>query len=297
MNKRIALVDGGEVLWRVGCGSEIRRYRIYPKNEQSWINSFSYKKDAVEYCEKYGGALLDNGNYEELFIEKDIKAVSIHTAKLNLESFLKTIKNDTEAEHLIVCFGNLEGLNFRHELASFNKYKDRPPYKPLLYYHILDAILSNYATQHAGELDLEDDDVLAILYNELKQEKCEPIICSHDKDMLQVPGLHYHTDKKELFEVSVVQGLRSFYNQLYTGDAIDTIPGFYEITGQRKATKKVYEYIDKLEDESDMYQYVLSLYQATLGAKDIEDLECILYEIGNLLYLRRSWDDKGWSMI
>lgn len=288
--KRIALVDAGELLWRVGSGSEIRRWRVYINGEEKegYIASFRYKKDADYFIENY--------DPESFTAYLESTPVSKNTAKHNLELFLSRIKEKTEAESLLICFGNLKDLNFRNELATFRKYKDRPHDKPHHYEYLKTLIMSEYNYYNDVEA-LEDDDVLAIIYNNYinaNERRFQPIICSHDKDMLQVPGLHYHTDREELFEISVVEGLRNFYKQLISGDSVDTIPGLYQITG-KKNSKKYAKVIDNLEHEEDMYHFVLSLYQEALGCLDTDDLECILWEIGNLLYLRRSWDDEGWT--
>jgi hypothetical protein len=47
-----------------------------------------------------------------------------------------------------------------------------------------------------------------------------------------------------------------------------------------------------------LYRYVKNLYLIGLHAWDTndEDLDCILWEIGNLLYIRRSFNDGGWEI-
>jgi DNA polymerase-1 len=65
--------------------------------------------------------------------------------------------------------------------------------------------------------DVEGDDVLGIL--------CEPgdVICSWDKDMLTIPGLHFR--REEVVEVDQLAADRAFYTQVLTGDAADNYPG------------------------------------------------------------------------
>jgi hypothetical protein len=46
----------------------------------------------------------------------------------------------------------------------------------------------------------------------------------------------------------------------------------------------------------ELYAFVRDLYYDALGIMDYDDLDCILWEIGNLLYIRRSFNDGGWEI-
>lgn len=302
---RIALIDGGELLFRVAAGSEVRRWNIYIQGEErdGYLSSHHYKDDADLWIKE-----LDL--QEDLVAVLDKYPVSERLAKENLDIFIKTIIIKTEADSVLVCFGSADGSNFRNDIATFKTYKDRPKDRPYHYYMLKDHVQRNYPW-YETQRPYEDDDILAILHNEIcKRETNIPIICSHDKDMLQVPGWHYHTDSQELFPISEVEGLYNFYKQLLSGDPVDTIPGLFQITG-KKNSKKNLERLDYLvtkygerdldEIEEAMYSHVFNIYLDALGGKvkcreQSTDLDCILWEIGNLLYLRRSWDDEGWKV-
>ncbi len=302
---RIALIDGGELLFRVAAGSEVRRWNVYIQGEEKdgYLSSHHYKDDAEMWVRE-----LDL--QEDLILTLDKYPVSERLAKENLDIFIKTIITKTEASSVLICFGHPTGANFRNDIATYKKYKDRPKDRPHHYYMLKDYVQRNYPWYETS-LPYEDDDILAIIHNEIwKQERNLPIICSHDKDMLQVPGWHYHTDHQELFPVSEVEGLYNFYKQLLSGDPVDTIPGLYQITGV-KNSKKYLERLDYLaskygerdlkEIETAMYMHVFNTYLTALNGKvkcreQHTDLDCILWEIGNLLYLRRTWDDQGWEI-
>lgn len=287
--KKIALVDGGEICFRVSAGSDIRRWNVYVEGEEAdgHIASFHYKKEATKYI---------NGR-EELVAIQSIQTTSVSFANNSTTAFLRTIKEDTQADQVIVCFGHPKGLNFRNDIATFKKYKDRAGDRPHHYETVKSYIKNNFDYYETTE-PYEDDDVLAILYNDLEAfDYYHPIICSTDKDLNQVPGRHYNIRKRELYDVSVVQGYRNFYNQLLSGDPTDTIPGIYYITG-KKNTKDLSETLSYCHTRATMYQRVYFIYYIALESKEKSiptDLDCILWEIGNLLYLRRSWDDEGWN--
>lgn len=287
----LALIDGGEACFRVSAGSQIVRYRIYPYHDKKdgYIKEFRYAKDADKWLKSHNFN-PDDPEYER---EKFISSGSEVYTKRNTATFINDIKKGTQCDLLLVCFGH-PTKNFRHDVATIQDYKagrgDRPPH----YYVVRDYLREHYAYYEAEEW-LEDDDVMASFQTQLMvDEGVETVICSQDKDMLQVPGWHYNTRSKELFEVSVVQGLKEFYKQLISGDGTDTIPGLYALTGKRNS-KKFAEDIDAIlaepADEMEVYEYVHQLYSNAFGTGDYQ-VDAILTEVGNLLYLRRAWVDS-----
>lgn len=67
-------------------------------------------------------------------------------------------------------------------------------------------------------------------------DQCNSIICSIDKDLKQIPGLHYNFVKKEFDKVYYNDGLRFFYQQILTGDVSDNVKGLRGI-GPKRAEK------------------------------------------------------------
>ena len=66
---------------------------------------------------------------------------------------------------------------------------------------------------------IEADDALGINQNE------DTIICSIDKDLLQIPGKHYNFVREETYDISEFTGLFNFYKQMLTGDRTDNVTG------------------------------------------------------------------------
>ncbi len=95
----------------------------------------------------------------------------------------------------------------------------------------------------------EADDMLGI--NQTK----ETILCSLDKDLDMIPGLHYNWVKGDLYEISKIEAIQHFYRQLLIGDRSDNIFGVDGI-GKVKAGRL----IDHLLDEQEMYEVVRNLY-------------------------------------
>jgi 5'-3' exonuclease len=97
--------------------------------------------------------------------------------------------------------------------------------------------------------DLEADDVLGLNMDDAS------VIASIDKDLLQIPGKHYNWKLDSFFDVTPIEGLRSFYQQVLSGDPADNIKGCKGI-----GPKKAKEIIGELEDADWMWKSVCFQY-------------------------------------
>lgn len=95
----------------------------------------------------------------------------------------------------------------------------------------------------------EADDLLGI------EQTDETVVCSLDKDLLMIPGVHFNWNKLEYTHVDQLTGLRTFYKQMMIGDRSDNIFGVDKV-GPVKAAKL----IDHLTDEVQMLSTTLDLY-------------------------------------
>ncbi len=59
------------------------------------------------------------------------------------------------------------------------------------------------------------------------------IICSIDKDLRQIPGVHYQFVKDEFVEVGQLDAIRNFYTQMLVGDTSDNVSGVDRIGAVR----------------------------------------------------------------
>ena len=124
---------------------------------------------------------------------------------------------------------------------------------------------------------MEADDLLAIWNTE------EPgIIVSVDKDLLQVPGLHYNTRRKEYIHMDEDESSLLLHTQVLMGDSTDNIPGLKGI-GKVKAAK-VMEGIPM----SNHLSAVKSFWQKSFGRGWEDDLQLNM----DMIYLKRSMDDR-----
>tara|TARA_R110000824_G_scaffold208044_1_gene393619 strand:+ start:503 stop:1330 length:828 start_codon:yes stop_codon:yes gene_type:complete len=206
--------------------------------------------------------------------------------------------------------GHVSGAgNFRVGLATIRKYKgtrsesERPPLYGYLRGHLMQK--SNVVVAN----DEEADDTLSIAqykdyaaaksrYNSYIEddpieeqqlgsfEECQwmlnTVICTIDKDLDMVPGLHYRWSKGNVKEIttwyqSVDGGLIAFYKQCLTGDSVDNIPGLRGVGPKSTHVTK----LDSLEPDAAL-DYVKQRYTEWYGNYGDE----FLLEVGRLLWMR-----------
>lgn len=147
------------------------------------------------------------------------------------------------------------GGNFRHNVATILPYKDGREAEPEHRQFISDLMVSEYDAKRV--YNVEVDDILGILAGEK-----DTILVHIDKDIEQVPGLHYNPTKKEEYSIDEIEGLRRFYKQLIIGDPTDSILGLFGLGAKSSHVKRLKD----METEEEMYESVHSLYKQRFGS-------------------------------
>ena len=195
--------------------------------------------------------------------------------------------------------------NFRVELAKTKPYKGtRKEDKPFHYYNILSIMLSNYTVIISDGMEADDEMSIEQVYS----EPLTTIICTRDKDLRMIPGMHFGWEcgKQPQFgpvEVDKVggisltkQGIKGtgmafFYSQLVTGDAVDNIPGL-----PRGGPAMAFKLLGSLSDADEMFSAVVTAYKDKMG----DDWKEYLTEQAQLLWMIRGYDNWGipqqWEM-
>lgn len=145
--------------------------------------------------------------------------------------------------------------------------------KPIHYSAIREYLVNRWGANLV--YTFEADDKLAMSQTE------STVICSFDKDLLQVPGNHYNWRTGVFKSISETEGWRSLFKQVLTGDTADHIPG---IPRYGPVAAKVY--IDGLNEPEAMYERVFIEYLKN------NLTETRLTEVCNLLYLLRHENDE-----
>lgn len=190
--------------------------------------------------------------------------------------------------------------NFRIELAKSAPYKGtRKQEKPFHRDNLRAYMLEHYDCKVAN--GMEADDLLAI--DQTKAPHLTTVICTRDKDLRMVEGMHYgwpcgnqptfgpeqvdrlgwlkyDEGKNKLTGV----GLKFFYAQMIMGDKVDNIPGL-----PRGGPKLAYRLLDELESEEEMLNAVKGKYKEKLG----DDYKDYFLEQARLLWMVTELDDNG----
>lgn len=184
--------------------------------------------------------------------ENDDLGIAIYRA----EELLDNILQKTNATEYKAYFSSK--TNFRKEI--YPEYKaNRKAEKPI---HLDE--LRKYAIEKLSAIvspdGLEADDMLGI-----EQDKIEykTIICTLDKDLLQIPGKHFSWEigganwnrPDTWIEQSELEGMRLFYEQCIKGDPTDNIKG---IPGKGKVFAS--KALKDCKTEQEMFNVVRELY-------------------------------------
>ena len=173
--------------------------------------------------------------------ENDNEAIAVYRVNEMIENTLAEV----EASEYKLFLTSPD--NFRKHI--YPEYKaNRTATKPKHLQFLRDYLVESWQGTVAEKM--EADDYLGINQHE------SSIICSIDKDLLQVPGKHYNFVKKEFYEVDEETGFRNFYTQLLTGDTSDNIKGIAGI-GPVKAKKALAE----ATNEYEMFCIVRDMYK------------------------------------
>jgi 5'-3' exonuclease len=182
----------------------------------------------------------------------------------------------------IIAVGPYSGKNFRDDIFPEYKQtgmrvkgrKERPEHfnKVKDYLYSLDSV--------AVADNLEADDLLGIWSTQARDTS---VIVTVDKDMDQLPGVHYNPRKDVYYLVSEEQAKMFFLKQLLMGDPMDNIPGLPKL-GPIKAEK----IISVLESSKAAAAVVLDHYFLTYGENWVD----YFLSNGKLLWLQRSEQER-----
>jgi DNA polymerase-1 len=177
-------------------------------------------------------------------------------AKIRCDNLLDTILREVNATEYRAFLSS--GSNFRKTI--YPEYKaNRTADKPKHLDHLRTYAITQLNAEKAVE-SLEADDMMSIYQDKSGQST---IICSLDKDMLQVPGQHYQweigTSKwvrpASFINQTELEGLRLFYEQCLKGDVSDNVKGIAKI-GPVKAQKA----LEQCKTEQEMFDTVRTMY-------------------------------------
>ena len=189
--------------------------------------------------------------------EKESKEIAL----LRCDRMMRDILETTQAESY-KCFISGQN-NFRYKVNKDYKANRKDTIDPKWRETCKDFLITEWNSSVTDSI--EADDALGIEQVQLKDSS---IICSIDKDLDCIPGLHYSwpiirggkvVREGKIYSITEEQAIKHFYKQMLIGDKADNIIGVSGI-----GTVRAGKLIDPLKTEIDMYQTVCDLY------KDVE---------------------------
>lgn len=285
---RVANLDGDVMVYRAGFAAQHTVYEVHstdPNYEGIPLAEFPYRDECT---------LWIDGD-PELKVVTRIDVEPEQNAKHNYAAMVKKCLDQIGGE-VFNLFLTGKG-NYREKLATLKPYKGNrdPNAKPVHYDFLRKYAQTKWGAQVIDHM--EADDAMGIKgwasYVEWKKSglpigHTRAVLCTIDKDLNMIPGLHYNFVKDEITWIDEEEALRFFYWQVLTGDPTDNIGGCPKI-GPKKATAL----LEGLTTEDELYETVLGAYANAYKDLPAAEVERIVFENGSLLWILRE-EGKFW---
>jgi len=255
--RRLALIDGDVLVYQCGFASDAAA--------------------KIAYTAKHGKA-------DGFDVQKHHEPLryTIH----GLQEKIKAILKATSSHDYEIYISH--PVNFREQFYPEYKMNRDTLHKPYWYEDIKEYLLDHEPTLYSNQGD-EADDAMGIAQCGFNGDHAiETIICTIDKDLDMIPGLHYNFSKnnigKGVYRLEDPECLARFYGQIIKGDNSDNIPGVFKKMGFRAEAHLFYP-LEGFKTEQQMKDYVLDLFEG-----DTEHVQLM----GKLLWIKRDnrWYDE-----
>lgn len=172
--------------------------------------------------------LVTSSIYKKIMDEGETNGIS--TLNETVDYYLsREIFDRFKAKAYLFCFSAPSHKVFRNHVAQEKEYKgNRKNQNDTTYYpskyddmaYVFDYVSKRYPTLIFD--DLEADDIVSFL-----QDPENTFIVSRDKDLKQVTGHHYNSNKNTLEFTTEDEGLKMLLGQTLIGDTTDNFGGLY----------------------------------------------------------------------
>lgn len=146
--------------------------------------------------------------------------------------------------------------NYRDTVATIRGYKAnrKDARRPYWYKELRRYMVERWDAEVTQ--GYEADDALSMIQWNTDHENPSTILCTIDKDLKMVPGLHYNYGTKKEAYIGWDDALLAFWRQLLAGDPTDNIPGLWKV-GEKTAAKLLPRYTNAAQ----MYSRALTAYE------------------------------------
>ena len=318
------VIDGDIIAFKAASAIE-NRYIVVTHKASQKSRQFATRTEFYgHHAKKEGGwlgevnkARLEAGkepfSVDEFEIEdaRDVEPPE-HAFQICKQMIQGIVKACGVSDYSVVVEG--EG-NFRNDVATIVGYKSgrKDQIRPLYLKEVKDYLIDHHPTHVA--VGIESDDMLAIF-----SAQGEAIQATVDKDSYQVAGWLFDFDKAEKpFEVKSgvgkvwvdntgktrMMGFKSLCAQLLLGDTVDSCHP-RKLCGVKYGEKQLVRDFEPLKTKQQCIDFVVSKYKEwypspvkythwDTGAPLVATWDSVLEEMGQLMYMLRSWDDEGFT--
>lgn len=315
----IVMIDGDIIAFKAAAAVE-KRFVIVTHTPSGAKSKFDNRTDFYGHHAKKAGGWLAERNAEriaagkrpyspdEFTFEDDRIVEPLENALHSARQMIIGIVKKAGCEDFLIC---MEGTgNYRHEVATMCKYKDRADQIRPLYLKEVKAYLRKNPKSITRD-GMEGDDLLAIYAN-----KGWAIQATIDKDAFMVPGWIYDFEKAErpfLIKDGVgkvwidkegkirAMGFKALCHQMLCGDNVDTIKP-RALCGARYGEKTSFKELEQLRTQKECMELVLRTYKKwypepvtykhwKTGEELTKDYFQIASEIFTLLWMLRDFGD------
>lgn len=225
-------------------------------------------------------------------------------ARARANEMLDGILEATKASEFEIWLSDANVNNFRYEVSPEYKANRIDTKRPVHYEALKEHLITEWGARIA--YGMEADDAMGI--NQVKEgvqtsnttKGYETVICSIDKDLLQIPGLHYNFVREEWAEIDYWSGLKWFYQQILTGDSTDNVNGCRGIGPVKSG--RIIGAVSRGAGEEGLFQAVLETYEIQEGksekrpeGKTREEILSAILLAGRLLKIKQKEDEPLWG--
>ena len=232
----LILIDADPIVYRCGFAAEKTSWHITyegPVDDTPQEIEFAsdekgtageYMKEWMKFNDTKGIAILD----KQKVITPDPLSYALRAVKVQVESIMEECESEyREGCKMLMWLSG--GKNYRDDIAKVRPYKGNrdPLHKPVHYQSIRDYLRAQYRSFMTS--GVEADDAVSIFAHNYHERGIPErlVIATIDKDLDQIPGLHYNYMQKVHYAITPTEAERFFVYQILAGDATDNIVGVW----------------------------------------------------------------------
>jgi hypothetical protein len=224
-------------------------------------SDFSTKAEAIAFC-------IEN-DLDQTKITKEKNLCSPRQARRFLDEVVSGalgVYHKWYVKHLYDSYN----VQYEYSISStesfrkdiYPKYKGTRPPKPHYYNLLRDTFIETYDPIIVSKM--EADDVVAEKHYEMWcKDPNSSCIATLDKDLYNVPGIHYNTQKRAVMNVDKWKAIHTFCTQMLIGDRSDNIVGIKGV-GPKTAEKMLCDPIFTTNNFSSPKQYFMEQYNSVI---------------------------------